>query len=328
MTQRSARLYAYRLSMDSGVVLRGRRVTERRGYIAELHEGAGSGLGEIAPLSGWSAESLAQAGAQAALALSDWVHGSERMMETATLFPSVAFGLSMAEMELTRRLPAAGAFTPAPLLRCDAAVTLPSTHRIAKVKVGRGDPAQESEQINRLLTAHPALVLRLDANRAWTLSQARVFSAHLRPDVYSRIAFIEEPCQQPQDSLNFAAESHLPLAWDETLQAAVSQPDFQFEQLGKAAAIVVKPTLIGSVQRCLLLIQAARQSGMQAVLSSSLESSIGLTQIARLSHWLLPDAVPGLDTLHCFQSQLECPWPGSPLPVQQLSAQTLVGIWE
>ncbi|WP_256449250.1 o-succinylbenzoate synthase [Photobacterium sp. GJ3] len=321
-----ARLYEYRLSMDSGVILRGRRVTERRVTLPSCARGAAVASGKSRRCPD-GVESLAQAGAQAALALFGWVHGSDRMMETATLFPSVAFGLSMAEMELARRLPAAGVFTPARY--CAVTLRLRCHQRTGsrKSKSG-GDPAQESEQINRLLTTHPALVLRLDANRAWTLSQARVFSAHLRPDLHSRIAFIEEPCQQPQDSLNFAAESHLPLAWDETLQAAVSQPDFQLEQLGKAAAIVVKPTLIGSVQRCLLLIQAARQSGMQAVLSSSLESSLGLTQIARLSHWLLPDAVPGLDTLHCFQAQLECPWPGSSLPVQQLSAQRLVGIWE
>ncbi|WP_438886801.1 hypothetical protein, partial [Bacillus cereus group sp. Bce002] len=82
--------------------------------------------------------------------------------------------------------------------------------------------------------------------------------------------------------------------------------------------------LIGSVQRCQALIEKARSLGIQAVISSSLESSLGLTQLARLSHWLLPETIPGLDTIGLFKAQLETPWPGCTLPVHTLEQQTLV----
>ncbi|NAW67281.1 o-succinylbenzoate synthase [Photobacterium halotolerans] len=320
--RRSARLWCYQLPMDSGVVLRGRRMAERRGYIAELHEGKRSSLGEIAPLPGFSVESHEQAGQQAERALADWVRG-QAFVETG-LYPSVAFGLSMAGTELTGILPAAGQFRTAPLLNGETDIGLQPAQRLAKLKVGRAEPWQDAAQVNQYLGIYPNLMLRLDANQAWSLVQARAFCRAITPSHISRITFIEEPCQRPADSLSFADESGMALAWDETLQQAVRQPGFRLESLGRAAAIVIKPTLIGSVQRCANLIRHAQILGMQAVISSSLESSLGLTQLARLSGWLLPDSVPGLDTLNLFQSQLEVPWPGSTLPIQLLHAQTPV----
>lgn len=167
-------------------------------------------------------------------------------------------------------------------------------------------------------------MLRLDANCAWSLPQAREFARHLAPAHVSRIAFIEEPCQRPADCLTFSKETGLALAWDETLQAAVTAPDFRLNRLAGDQTLILKPTLIGSVQRCAQLIRDAHAAGMSVVISSALESSLGLTQLARLSHWLLPESLPGLDTLHLFSAQLEIPWPGSSLPVQSLQQQTRV----
>ncbi|MCE7611270.1 o-succinylbenzoate synthase, partial [Vibrio fluvialis] len=55
---RSAKLYRYRLPMDSGVILRDEKMTEREGFIVELQENGNNGRGEVAPLKGFSLESL------------------------------------------------------------------------------------------------------------------------------------------------------------------------------------------------------------------------------------------------------------------------------
>ncbi|MNF05809.1 o-succinylbenzoate synthase [compost metagenome] len=86
------------------------------------------------------------------------------------------------------------------------------------------------------------------------------------------------------------------------------------------AAIVIKPTLVGSLSRCQALVEQAHAAGLTAVISSSLESSLGLTQLARIAHWLTPATVPGLDTLDLMQAQLLRRWPGSRLPLQDLQA--------
>ena len=60
--------------------------------------------------------------------------------------------------------------------------------------------------------------------------------------------------------------------------------------------------------------------GLTAVISSSIESSLGLTQLARIAAWLTPDTIPGLDTLDLMQAQQVRRWPGSTLPVVEVDA--------
>lgn len=92
-------------------------------------------------------------------------------------------------------------------------------------------------------------------------------------------------------------------------------------------ALVIKPTLIGSLERCSQFIDFAHQHGLQAVISSSLETSLGLSQLARFSAWKTPQQTPGLDTLQLFQAQLERRWPDSPLPLISLQEQQLIQQW-
>lgn len=48
-------------------------------------------------------------------------------------------------------------------------------------------------------------------------------------------------------------------------------------------AVVIKPTLTGSVQKVQQQVAAAHALGLSAVISSSIESSLGLTQLARVA---------------------------------------------
>ncbi|CAA2931277.1 o-succinylbenzoate synthase [Arsenophonus endosymbiont of Bemisia tabaci Q2] len=77
---------------------------------------------------------------------------------------------------------------------------------------------------------------------------------------------------------------------------------------------------------CKQLIDDARALGLNSVISSSLESSFGLTQLARIACWLTPETVPGLDTLSLFQTQLVRQWPESSLPLIGLNELEL--IWQ
>ncbi|MNV14106.1 o-succinylbenzoate synthase [compost metagenome] len=62
-------------------------------------------------------------------------------------------------------------------------------------------------------------------------------------------------------------------------------------------------------------VTAAHALGLTAVISSSIESSLGLTQLARIAAWLTPDTIPGLDTLNLMQAQLVRRWPDNSLPL-------------
>lgn len=326
---RSAKLYRYELPMDSGVILRDQRMKQREGFVVELALDGEIGLGEIAPLAGFSVETMDEAYSQLVEQLALWQRGIEFDFEG--LYPSVAFGLSMARMELTKQLPQQGSYQAAPLCSGDPDELIPKLNamtgqKVAKIKVGLYEPIRDGMLVSLFLESIPDLTLRLDANRAWSADKAQQFAKKIAPSLRGRIAFIEEPCQAPGDSFSFAIDTGIAIAWDETLQHAIRRDDFKLEDLNGAKAIVIKPTLLGSVERCIDLINRAKELGIKAVVSSSIESSLGLTQLARFAHWQLPDEVPGLDTVGLFATQLEVPWPGSDLPLTSLAEQTL--IWQ
>lgn len=326
---RSAKLYRYDLPMDSGVILRDQRLKQREGFVVELALDGEIGRGEIAPLAGFSVETMDEAYSQLVEQLALWQQGAE--LDFSELYPSVAFGLSMAQMELAKQLPVQGAYQAAPLCSGDPDELIPKLNamtgeKVAKIKVGLYEPIRDGMLVSLFLESIPDLTLRLDANRAWSAEKAQQFAKKIAPSLRGRISFIEEPCQVPGDSFSFAIDTGIAIAWDETLQHAIRRNDFKLEDLNGAKAIVIKPTLIGSVERCIELISRAKELGIKAVVSSSIESSLGLTQLARLAHWQLPDEVPGLDTVGLFAQQLEVSWPGCELPVASLSDQAL--IWQ
>lgn len=188
--------------------------------------------------------------------------------------------------------------------------------KVAKVKVGLYEAVRDGMVVNLLLEAIPDLRLRLDANRAWTPLKAQQFAKYVNPDYRDRIAFLEEPCKTRDDSRAFAQETGIAIAWDESLREA----DFEFVAEPGVTAVVIKPTLTGSLDKVREQVAAAHALGLTAVISSSIESSLGLTQLARIAAWLTPQTIPGLDTLSLMQSQLVRRWPGNTLPHLDIEA--------
>ncbi|CAK2386472.1 o-succinylbenzoate synthase [Vibrio crassostreae] len=327
-SQRHAKLYRYQLPMDSGVVLRDNKLNERVGYVIQLECDGKIGFGEVAPLPGFSQEDAEQAGIQLQHELELWSHNNPQTPFNE-LYPSVAFGFSMAIMELRGELNTEGNYQAAPLCTGDPDELIPVLNemegeKVAKVKVGLYEAIRDGMLVSLFLESIPDLTLRLDANRAWKPEKAKQFIKYISPSLRQRISFIEEPCQKPEDSLAFAIDHGVAIAWDETLQEAVRNPEFDLSDLTGVKAVVIKPTLIGSVERCVAIIERAQQLGIKPVLSSSIESSLGLTQIARLAQQYLPNEVPGLDTIGLYQQQLEVSWPGCQLPVSTLEQQQLI----
>jgi len=322
---RSATLYGYSLSMDAGVVLRNTQLKNRDGLVAVLEQNGRVGMGEIAPLPGFSLETLAEARAAACAMLDAWVTGEPLDLTewqdplggvTGATPPSVAFGISCALAELAAQLPEVNTWQTVPLYQGDPNMLLPiwgalPGKKIAKMKVGMYDAIQDSQAVRLLLEAVPDLCLRLDANRSWTPAKAARFASYLDPGAIRCIDFIEEPCTTPDESLAFAQDTGIAIAWDES----VREPGFQLIARPGVVAVVIKPSLTGSLSFCHSLILQAQRVGLSAVISSSIESSLGLSQLSRLAGWLTPRVLPCLDTLSLLRSQLIRPWPGSPLPL-------------
>ncbi|EMO4506222.1 o-succinylbenzoate synthase [Klebsiella michiganensis] len=309
---RQAQVYRWQLPMDAGVVLRERRLKTRDGLLLRLRDGEREGWGEISPLPGFSLETLDEAQAALLAWASAWRDGEEGALPTP---PSAAFGASCALAELCGELPQAADYRAAPLCAGDpdelfARLSLMPGEKVAKVKVGLYEAVRDGMVVNLLLEAIPDLTLRLDANRAWTPLKAQQFAKYVDPHYRSRIAFLEEPCKNRDDSRAFAQQTGIAIAWDESLREA----DFTFAAEPGLRAVVIKPTLTGSLQKVRQQVAQAHALGLTAVISSAIESSLGLTQLARIAAWLTPDTIPGLDTLSLMRAQLVRPWPESELP--------------
>jgi len=346
---RKAKLYHYQLPLDCAMILRGQSISVREGWLLELEESAELqeivelqcnstqvkklGRGEIAPLPGFSDETAAQAKQQLDSVIKIWLaHGN---VELSACCASVAFGFSMALLELDAGLPQMiqgdgnQNYADSALLLPAALSVITSKHKqlaaasICKLKIAMQltvESATHDGEIARLLLQqYPKLHLRLDANQRWDLNSALAFANPLPEALRQRIDFIEEPCATPSECLQFARETGIAIAWDESLRDADKNQHGQgaFELIASAtdglgvaniAAIVIKPMLTGSISHCRELIEQAHRQGLTVVISSSLESSFGLQQLARLSQWLTPKTTPGLDTAHVFKQQLTMPW--------------------
>jgi O-succinylbenzoate synthase len=309
---RSVGLWRFQVPMDAGVVLRERRLKTRDGLLVRLTQGEKEGWGEISPLPGFSQESVDEAQVVAMEWLAAWQFDANVVLPE---MPSVAFGLSCALAEISGELPAAADYRAAPLCTGDpdelfAMLQAIPGEKVAKVKVGLYEAVRDGMVVNLLLEAMPDLRLRLDANRGWTPLKAQQFAKYVNPQWRERIAFIEEPCKTREQSREFSRETGIAIAWDESLR----EPDFTFEAEPGLRAVVIKPTLTGSLTKVREQVATAHSLGLSAVISSSIESSLGLTQLARIAAWLTPQTIPGLDTLSLMQAQLVRTWPNSPLP--------------
>ncbi len=309
---RRAQVYRWQIPMDAGVVLRERRLKTRDGFFVHLQQDEQEGWGEISPLPGFSLESLDEAQSALLTWVKAWREGANPALPDA---PSAAFGISCALAELDGSLPEEANYRAAPLCTGDpdelfALLAAMPGEKVAKIKVGLYEAVRDGMVANLLLEAIPDLHLRLDANRAWTPLKAQQFARYVNPAYRSRIAFLEEPCKTRDDSRAFARETGIAIAWDESLR----EDDFEFVAEPGVSAVVIKPTLTGSLAKVREQVAAAHALGLTAVISSSIESSLGLTQLARIAAWLTPDTVPGLDTLNLMQAQLLREWPASTLP--------------
>lgn len=326
---REYHLYRYSIPVDSQLILRNRFLKRREGLLVQIKCKDSEGWGEIAPLPEFSEETLEQAQEQAIQWLQDWdkARSENQKLSLDGLYPSVAFGLSCALAELKGALQPEGNYQVAPLCYGDPdelyePLDQMQGEKVAKIKVGMYEANRDGLIADMLLEAIPDLQLRLDANRSWTPAKAAMFAKYVKPEHRARIQFLEEPCKTRDESRQFAQETGIHIAWDES----VREVGFEVKAEPYVAAIVIKPTLVGSLEKCVHLIEQAHQQGLKAVISSSIESSFGLTQLARIAAQYTPNVTPGLDTLNLMEHQIIRTWRDSDLPVIQLHSEFITPI--
>ena len=284
----------------------------REGLLIRLEDDEGAvGWGEIAPLPGFSAESLDDARLQCdALQKAHGAGWPLAGLESGELASSVRFGLELAWENLLaarRGVPLALMLSPTPCstlavngllmgstdeILAAAKAMRTAGYRAVKMKVGRtgvDDDIRLVRAVRRIIG--PDIALRLDANRAWNMDESLAF---VRGTKVEEIEYIEEPLRDTHGLRELALAHGAPIALDETM-AEISVSDMDAH--GYARAVILKPTILGGLRKSLVLARAALALGMKAVVSAAFETGVGILGLMALAAACNSENTPaGLDT--------------------------------
>jgi len=171
--------------------------------------------------------------------------------------------------------------------------------RTAKVKVA--EPGQTlADDLERVEAVRDAIGdgrVRIDANGAWSVDEAlRSLKALARFD----LEYVEQPCAAVEDLAAVRRRTDVPVAADESIRRA--EDPLLVKKLEAADIAVLKVQPIGGVRACL---EIAEQIGLPVVVSSALETSVGIAAGVALAAALpdLPYAC-GLATVSMFTTDV------------------------
>ena len=311
----------------------GNTLCERVGYYFEVVATNGlTARGEIAPLPGLSVETLKKAKHDLEEASGTYV-SIEVPVEKKVLFEklrdeplmqdccsSVKFGIESALISLAAqaRGMALNVFLEGNVLEAQSAYLLQGTHeqiladarqamdlgfKVFKLKVGNRNIPFDVKNVQDLRAlVGKNLVLRLDANRSWDITEAVLFVECVGLD---NIEYIEEPVNNMDRLGEYYHATHMPVALDETLNVLrcdVNAPGRCMPTLAKqdgVQAYVIKPMVLGGVIKSLDWIEEARQNKKKAIISSCFETPVGFDMVKALAS--LSDQVAGLGTQRFYE---------------------------
>jgi len=305
-TMTKATLFSYQLPFSKPIQFKQHLLTCREGLILRLTDSnAINQFIEITPLPGFSYETLAQVKAEL-MALSNV--SINQLLTHKSSYSSVQFALNSLHYNTQQtRYTKTAMLDNIPLLQGDEEQITTQYLRLnrpnkIKLKVARAAVEADIANFQHLCRLNPQLLIRCDANQAWTALQAAQFFEAIN---MQQLDYIEEPTADHNVNLQLAELFNASIALDETLQ----NPNFSYQHHQAVKAFVIKPTIVGSKAKIDQLVSFAHQQSIQISFSSSFESIVGLQMLQQLAnHYLLnyPQLTisMGIDTLKYFSGEL------------------------
>jgi L-Ala-D/L-Glu epimerase len=284
-------------------------LTSRRIILIAITDDEGHiGIGEAAPLPDFGTENFDRAWhilgeftaqshfAPVPAALSELAAWREQAGVSDKQTPALSFGIEAALASLLAQragLSLSKILNPSALaiVRVNAVIgggtteeALHSTHLAAaegfdtfKIKTGARSVRGDIETLRTLHKEFPEFSLRVDANSAWDLDEARQF-AH--GTAACDLEFIEDPLKDRSiETLRVLRKgTEVPIALDECARRPEELHVFMEQEL--CDVVMLKPAAVGSFAALESIAAEARERHVEVVLSSLFESSIGLAYAA------------------------------------------------
>ena len=169
-----------------------------------------------------------------------------------------------------------------------------------KIKVGLHDIESETNALRNLLKQiSPATVIRLDANKSWTVEQTQWLLSRLEP-YKSQIDSLEEPLitYNEKNYQNLQSKTGISLALDESFSSIKNFARFPVRRL------VLKPMAQGGIINSYYLAKQAQAYKIDTVITSSIETGHGLWPISNLCAAINNQQFHGLATAPWLEKTL------------------------
>jgi o-succinylbenzoate synthase len=307
----------------------------RSGLLLGLVDDSGiTGWGEAAPLPGWSGDMFPQVEAALrglAATIKERPRQPENLLPTAVAWlvrlPSAAAALDSALVDLAAQSAGrsvaehlAGKRDAARSVAVNALIAGESASEVAgaaatataegftafKLKLGGRPLEQDVARVAALRDViGPGASLRLDAGGSWTPGEATQI---LRDLVPYDIEYIEDPVADLDSFVQVGAATEIPLAADALV--ARSPDPLGVVSTALADVFVLKPGALGGLSVATTVARRAHDRGRKVVVTSFLESAIGLTAAVHLAAALpATDLASGLATSYLFTENVAEPPP-------------------
>jgi O-succinylbenzoate synthase len=168
-----------------------------------------------------------------------------------------------------------------------------------KLKVGRDVRLDVARLAAVRAAAGRQVRLRIDANGVWTLEEAVEFLPQLA--AYG-LEYVEQPVAGMSDLAQLRRVVEVPIAADECVTDAGTVQ--RLAAMRAADLIVVKPALLG-LRAAVAVVRTAQACGMNVVVTSGLDTSIGIAAALHLAATLPEPVLPcGLATASLLAGDL------------------------
>ena len=330
MIIKSFEFYKFQIPLKFPLKIAKEELTFREGLILRVTDDKNNiGIGEISPLPGLHKENLLQTikqlrsissyllNKEIPINLEQFNNGFDVWLKNFSLYPSLQFGIESAFLSLLaaqQRISVIDIFHSSldKSVKINALLTgtpklitkkinqyLAEGFTVFKIKVGRNaidDDIKLVNAINKIIDGNA--VLRLDANQTWTLDEALHFFQSID---MNNIEYIEEPLKNFEELPDLLKKKNIPIALDENILKFFNNQQLSPSQI---KTFVIKPTVIGGVEKSIHLIKFAEENGINPVISDTFQSGIGLSTLIAIAQTIKNETAMGFDTYSWIEQDL------------------------